>query len=884
MWRRRNRDADVDEELRYHVERQIELNVQRGMPRDEARRQALLQFGNVPLVTEDTRAVWAWARLEQLRQDLRFGARILTNAPGLSATAAILIALVVGINTTIFSMVNGMVRTPAPGVEAEDLVKIALADSPGAPYFSYPDYLDYAAQSKTLRSLSGFTNKRMTLTIDRGSYTVGVSPVSGNYFDTVGVRVTRGRAFNARDEEAGGASGLVAIISDRVWHTYFDGADDVIGRSIVIDSQPATVIGVARPEFRGTMLAERSDVWLPLLAFWQVFMPENAQRFRGDRTVDPVDLIGRLAPGRRVAEAQAEFLTIQNRLRLSFPDVERRRVSVVAYAATAGGVIPAIMPVFMALFSIVTLLTVLIVSANVANLMLARSAARQRETAVRQSLGASRLRIVRLLFAEGLSIAAIAWLAACIMTVWAVRVIPQLLPATPMSEAGLTFAPDWRVVSYAMLLAGVGAIAFTVAPAVRVWRQDPLPWLKSGEHSVAQGRSRLSNGLVVLQLAFSVVLLTSAGLAYRSTSLMTMDVGFDSRDVLLVGIATQGSVTTRETHLDLIDRVRERLARLPTVQSVSYVRVIPPFAWSREPVRTARMVQPAIATVHVVGPDYLQVLGLAPTAGRPLVVDDRGRPNLVAVINRNLADALWPGQNAIGQTMVFGREQQGVEIVGVAPNAFVAGFNPERPDPKPNLIFMAEHHGLGGERRGDPGGPGEVTLYLRHAGNLDTVASAIGPALREVDPRIAIGMMRTMDEQLAGVTLSANMIARLLMIFSVVSLLVAALGQYAVVAFSMRRRVREFGVRIALGASASQVIGSVLKEGLTLTSVGLLCGLVLSIAVAVAARGVLFGVTPTDPRTYAGVFALLAVVSLVACCLPARGASRVDPVKALRQE
>jgi putative ABC transport system permease protein len=334
----------------------------------------------------------------------------------------------------------------------------------------------------------------------------------------------------------------------------------------------------------------------------------------------------------------------------------------------------------------------------------------------------------------------------------------------------------------------------------------------------------------------------------------------------------------------LIDRVRERLARLPTVQSVSYVRVIPPFAWSREPVRTARMVQPAIATVHVVGPDYLQVLGLAPTAGRPLVVDDRGRPNLVAVINRNLADALWPGQNAIGQTMVFGREQQGVEIVGVAPNAFVAGFNPERPDPKPNLIFMAEHHGLGGERRGDPGGPGEVTLYLRHAGNLDTVASAIGPALREVDPRIAIGMMRTMDEQLAGVTLSANMIARLLMIFSVVSLLVAALGQYAVVAFSMRRRVREFGVRIALGASASQVIGSVLKEGLTLTSVGLLCGLVLSIAVAVAARGVLFGVTPTDPRTYAGVFALLAVVSLVACCLPARGASRVDPVKALRQE
>jgi hypothetical protein len=211
MWGRRKRDADVDEELRYHVERQIELNMQRGMPPDEARRQALLQFGNVPLVTQDTRAVWTWARLEQWLQDLRFGARILTNAPGLSATAAILIALVVGINTTIFSMVNGMVRTPAPGVEAEDLVKIALADSPGAPYFSYPDYLDYAAQSKTLRSLSASTNRRMTLTVDQGSYTVGVSPIAADYFATVGVRAARGRAFSRRDEESGGASGLVAI-------------------------------------------------------------------------------------------------------------------------------------------------------------------------------------------------------------------------------------------------------------------------------------------------------------------------------------------------------------------------------------------------------------------------------------------------------------------------------------------------------------------------------------------------------------------------------------------------------------------------------------------------------------------------------------------------
>jgi predicted permease len=884
-WRRRNRDRDLDEELRYHVERQIELNVRAGMTADEARRQALLQFGNLPLVKEDTRAVWTRVGLEQLLQDLRFGARILTNSPGLSATAAILIALVVGINTTIFSMVNGMVRRPAPGVTADDLVNITLPDSPGAPYFSYPDYLEYRAQTHTLRGVAAFTGAPVTLTSDRGSYAIRVTPVSANYFETVGVRPARGRTFTARDEQASGGSGLVAMLSDRAWHAYFEGREDTVGRAIVVNGQPATIIGIAPPGFRGTMLGERSDLWLPLVTFWQVFSPEMLQQHLTDRRVLPVDIIGRLAPGRDVAEAQAEFTTIYSRLELAYPGVERRPVRVVSYAATAGGVIPAIMPVFMALFSIVTLLTVAIVSANVANLMLARSVARQRETAVRQSLGASRVRVVRLLLAEGLSISLVAWLAACVMTVWAARTIPQLLPATPLSEGGLSFTPDWRVVGYALLVAGIGTVAFTLVPALRAWRQDPLPWLKAGEHGVAPGRSRLSSGLVALQLAFSVVLLTSAGLAYRSTSLMKVDVGFNSQNLLLVGVRTEGSVTTREAHLTLVDQVRGRLARLPGVTDVSYVRMPPPFAWSREPVRARSMDRPTAAIVHVVGPDYLKVMGLVPIAGRSLAIDDRERSNPAVLINRNLAETLWPGQNAVGQMMIFGPTRQPVEIVGVVPNAYVAGFNPERPDPRPNLVFAPEHAAFGGGRGGDdPGGPGGLTLYVRHSSDIETVATALGPALREVDPRVAISSMRSMDEQLEGVTLSASMIARLLAIFSLVSLVIAAIGQYAVVAFNMRRRVREFGVRIALGASSGQVLGGVLREGLLLTSIGLGCGLALSVAVAIAARSVLFNVTPTDPQTYAGVFALLAVVSLVACCVPARGASRVDPVQALRQE
>jgi putative ABC transport system permease protein len=297
-------------------------------------------------------------------------------------------------------------------------------------------------------------------------------------------------------------------------------------------------------------------------------------------------------------------------------------------------------------------------------------------------------------------------------------------------------------------------------------------------------------------------------------------------------------------------------------------------------VRTPGSAPPAVATVYDVGPDYIKVFGLRLIAGRALEPDDYSGPPAVAVVNQNLADALWPGHAAVGQTMQVGPDRRNVEVVGIVANAFVAGFNPERPEAKPNFAFAPQPRSSSGQLPG----AGEVTLYVRYNGDVETVAGSVGPTLRDVDRRIPIVSMNTMEEQLERVSLSASMIARLLAIFSLVSLIVAAIGQYAVVAFNMRRRIREFGVRIALGASTNQVLGAVLREGLFLTVIGLVCGLALSVAIAVAARSVLFNVTPTDPQTYAGVFALLAIVSLVACCLPARGASRVDPVRALRQE
>ena len=869
----------LEDEIRHHLEHEIELNIARGMSPDEARRQALIRFGNVTLVEEDTRAVWAWRWVDGAWQDLRVGARILINAPAVSATAATLIALVVGINTMIFSVVNTLVTRPAPGIERTDLVRIAAANRPGIPYFSYPDYLDYRAQSTTLQSLTAFTNGRITLASDRGSYAVWAAAVEANYFDTIGVRPVLGRAFTGGEGRTVDASEMPAILSHRAWQEYFGGGADVIGRQISVNGQPAIVIGVAPPSFHGAMLTERADVWLPLLGFWRMLDPIALRRWMTDRSESPIDMIGRLAPDASVSAVQSELSTIQRRLESAYPRVNGASIEVVRYTATAGGVIPAAAPRFLAVFSIVTLLTVVVVSANVANLMLARGAARQRETAVRLSIGASRSRIVRLLLAEGFSISVVAWVAAIVMAVWASRVLPSLMPDTPFAESGLDFTPSWRVLAYAMALAGLGTVVFTLAPAIRAWRQDPLPWLKAGEHSVAHGRSRLSNALVVVQLAFSVLLLTSAGLATRSASMMTVDLGFDTNDLLVATVRTSGSTMSRQVNIALVDRIHDRLSHLPQVRSVSYRR---PFFG---PQRVQAGTQPQVVTMHVVGPDYLRTLGVPLIAGRSLIAADRDRVNGVAMINENLANGLWPAQPAVGHVMTFGAGQQSVEVVGVVRNAYVTGFNPERPDAHPSFVFVAEQPSLTSGDRDDSPFPGDVTFYLRHErAALEAVSAAIAPALREIDPRVAIVTMRTMEAQLDGVTLTARLIARLLAIFAIVSLVIAAIGQYAVVAFNMRRRIREFGVRIALGASTSQVLSSVLGEGVWLTSAGLLCGLVLSLGAALAGRGLLFGVTPTDAQTYIGVFALLASVALIACVLPARAATRVDPVRALRQE
>jgi predicted permease len=865
-------DRDLDDELRFHLAQEARDGVERGASELDALTAARRTLGNVALIKEETRAVWVSTRFEQLLQDVRFGFRILTKSPAVSATAIALIALVIGGNTTVFSIAHGILRKPTPGVHADDLTTVSWVSTEGIvqahnSYSAYPYLLEH---STTVRPLAATDFQRLTLTHDNGSFAVKATLVSPNYFDTLGARLIKGRSFTAA--EALADSSAVVVIGYHVWQNTFQGADDVIGRNVSLNGRPATVVGVAEPRFRGAWLAELADVWAPLA-------PELRPWLQPNHPSDAVSMIGRRAPGTSLAEAQAEISALWSQLQRADPRMNQKlKVRLVAYSATAGG--DSIVAVYgdrmLAIFSVVTLLTIAIVCANVANLLIARAVVRQRELALRQSLGASRLRIVRGLLAEGLVLSVVAWCAACLFAWWVSKVVIRFITSPtrePLTMPDLT--PDWTVVGYALALALVCTVAVTLGPALYTGKQQLLPFLKLGAQGVVPGRSRLSRALVVVQLAFSVLLLASAGLAYRSVSFADgLSLGFESRHILLATVNTAGTTHDGAADDTLLDALGTRLQSLPGVEAVSYVRGARVSSWPSFPVRTEGGEELVMAAQNLVGTGYFAAMAVPFSAGADFkALNPTGRRR--AIITRDLAEALWPGEPAVGKTIVAGAGAQPIraEVVGVVRDAYFGGRGSAT---HPRYIFFSNHEA--------PRTPGETTFLIRHGAAEETVGRGVAKGLRDTDARVAMASLRSLDDQLAVDIAPLWILTRLLMFFAGGSLLIAAIGQYAVVAFEGRRRTREFGLRIALGASPAQLVAAVLTEGFRWTAAGLVLGLILSVTLASVLARVLFGVTPTDPVTYLSVFGLLAVASLAACYLPARRAARTVPVIALRTE
>ena len=874
--RRGRDDRELDDEIAFHLTQEATLLADRGIPPAEAQHAARRAFGSVTLAKETTRAVWISTTAEQLAQDLRFGVRIFTKSPALSATAVLLIALVIGGNTTVFSIAHGMLQKPAPGVTASRLVTLSWVDDKGwvEPYNAYSVYDAFRRNHTSVEQLLGYDMDRATLSHRRGSYATYRAFVSPNYFETLGVRFEQGRSFTQQETDTA-SSGLLAVISHHAWQIHFHG-EDVIGTPVMVNNQPATIVGVAAPPFRGSQLAPPADLWVPLST-----LPTTRTSFGppSHRSEIPVGMIARLAPGASRDQAQAELSAIWEGLQRADPKLnEKLKLSVVPYSAIAGGnsLISQRAGTFLAIFSVITLMTLLIVCANVANLLVARAVVRQRELSVRQSLGASRLRIVRSLLAEGLVLSVGAWIAACLFALWTSKSVSGFLAPTTQGMAALPdFSPDLIVLGYALVLAILCTIACTVAPAIRVCRQELVSSLKAGEQAVIRGRSTLSRGLVVVQLAFSVLLVTCAGLAYRSMFLMgEFTPGFDSRPLLLVTVNTSASANDPAGNAVLLERLTEHLRRVHGVTHVTYARTPPREFWNSAGVSLPGSPTSVVrAETTRVGPGYLQFFGATPVAGRDFVEADSSqssRSSRSVLITLNLAERIWPGQSPLGRTLMVDKRE--VQVVGVAPDLFYSGFRREQSA----FVFLSAQQ--------DPPQPGEVTLYVRYTGSLNTIGTAITRALQQADAMTPIAFMRTWDTQIDSATWPIRMLTMLLMLFAGGSLFIAAIGQYAVVAFEMRRRVREVGLRMALGASPRQVMTKVLREGLTSTALGLVLGFALSLATGRVLGRALYGISATDPLTYGGVFVLFASASLVACYLPARRAARVNPTVALRIE
>ncbi len=826
--------------------------------------------------------------LGQLAADLRYGARILTKSPAFSAAAIALIAAGIGGNTAVYSLVHAVLTKPAPGIHASGLVSLApsLDRQPIDPgENSYLNYLDYAASTHTIASLAAFAapgaGGRLTVAMKGGTYEMRGMTVTPNFFQTLGVRLVRGREFTP--EEARGAAPLAAIIAWHVWQNQFHGAEDVIGQPVSLDGHTATIVGIGPPKFTGIWLAPHFEICVPLEAWVRV--AGRAERY-ADRSWRRVALIGRLAPGYSIDQAQAEFDGIAARLAEAWPAANRGRGMLLApYSATRFGPVSGSQNrLFMGILMGIAMLALLIVCANVANLMLSRALVRQREMAVRQSIGASRWRILRILLAEGLVLSLPAAFLGGIFAWWACDAISKLAPPLESGARYVPdFLPDWRVALYALGLAVASTLFFTLAPAVRAGAQDLLPWLRAGEHSVARGRSRTASLLVVAQMALCVLLLISGALAWRSTRLMeTTDLGFTRDHVLLAGVDTRTAAQTSEQNIVLLERIRRRLLAAPGVVSASWAVAAPPHShsWMAVPIATPGVPQPVPSDGTSAGPDYLHTLRVPFLAGRDFSTADLSHAP-VAIVNRKLARALWPNQSPLGRTLSVGGSPAAIEVVGVVPDAAFNAVGTQgevtglAPEDRRNYVFLSE---------GLDSSPGSYTFHLRYAGNTAAMVPAVRAAIAEVDSGVPVFSLRTMDAEFADFVLPIHMFANVAGIFAAGALLMASIGLYALIAFYTARRRREMGIRVALGASPRQILRAVLRDGLLLTAAGLALGLLLSAAAARAFGSLLYGISPADPATYSAVIAALALVSLAACYLPARRAARVDPMLSLRQE
>jgi putative ABC transport system permease protein len=894
MNRRKRMMENLDQDIRDFIERETRDNIERGMPPEEARYAALRKFGNVARVKEDTWEVWTFGWLEQLWHDIRYGLRQLRRNPGFTAVAVLTLALGIGANTAIFSLTNAVMLRALPVQQPQELVqaKFHLPQRTNLRRtYTNPLWEQVRDHQNVFSGVFAWSPDTFDLANGGQADYVSGTYASGAYFTTLGVRPAVGRLLN-RADDIRGCPGAV-VLGYGFWQEHYGGAESAIGSLLRLDGHPFPVIGVAQLGFFGTDVGERFDVALPICAEAIIKGEASSLDVRNDWWLL---IMGRLKPGVTNQQATAGLNLLAHQIFGStvppkWPSRLKQlfRQYVFATLPAATGVTG-----FLAeprreykrpleILLVVVGLVLLVACANIASLMLARASTRQKEIAMRLSLGASRARVVRQLLTESILLSGAGAVVGVLFSRWAGPLLVRLV-STQGEAVFLDLSLDTRVLGFTLAIAVFTGLLFGIWPATRTTRVSLTYAMKGGEATAGKHLFPVSpgRGIVVSQLALSLVLLVGTGLFLRTfRNLLTLNPGFDRHNVMLVSMRVQDAGIPANARLSFYTRVLERLKTIPAAVSVSQVRFTP-FSgaeWNNDIQAEGyqpRQGEEPLVWFNSITEEYFATLHTPLLAGRTFDSRDTATSQPVAIVNRTMASHFFPHQNPIGRYFRISdsgdpNATQPLQIVGVVKDS---KYESLREAPLPfAYVPLAQMHSL----------PEESSFVIRSGISPSSLIPTVRDAIGGID-KAATVQFTTLAEQVDNSLTQERLLAVLSGFFGLLALLLTAIGVYGVMAYLVTQRTREIGIRLALGAQPTDVVKVLIAEGLRLTLAGVSIGLLAAVGLTRFLSSLLYGIRPTDPLTFTAVGVVLAGVALLACYTPARRATKVDPMATLRYE
>jgi len=896
LFLRRRIYGDLSDEIREHLEEKIQEFVQKGMSRKEAAAAARREFGNVGLSEESSREVWRWPSTEDFFMDIRYGLRTLARNPGFAAVAVLTLALGIGANAAIFSLMNALLLRTLPVNNPSQLVLFGegkwggiMDELPNRSWqlFSFPFYRQVQGDSSAFSDVTAISSMSSaphgTIGDSAETEEIYAHLVSGTFFSTLGVNPILGRTFGEDDDRIPGGS-PVAVASYAWWKRRFGGAPSIIGEKMSIGSTVYTIIGVTPQEFFGTSVGESPDVWIPL-SMEEVLPP--GWKGLNDKMFQSLYIIARRRPELSIEQAQTNVNVLfkQAALEMAGSQPAKKQLDGIQHAfikltPAASGLSRLRVQFSQPLRALMAAvgLVLLIACANIANLLLARATNRQREIAVRMSMGAGRWRVIRQLLTESFTLAMLGAVLGVALASWASKLLLVMVsggPETIPVDVGL----DSRVLVFVVLVSLATPLLFGMAPAWRAARVELNSSLKQGRN-IAAVNSPLARALVVGQVALSLVLLVGAGLFLRTlVNLTNVDMGFDKHNVLVFGIEPASVGYKEDSRLTrLYQEIERRVSAIPGVRAASFsFFTFNQGAWSEDawtPEESPEAKGNREVVYNKVGRGFFSAMGLKLLSGRTFDQQDSENSPKVAVINETMARLFFPNESPLGRRFRTDGPDAKPEndriVVGVARDAKYMALK-ERPWPAAYLPYSQE--------------PGYLWNFeVRYSGDAGSTAPAVRQVIHDVDPRLPVTGAGTLAEQVDHSVVDQRLTAQLSSFFGLVAVFLACIGIYGLMSYAVVHRTNEIGIRVALGAQQGQVLRLIMRQGLVLAASGVAVGIALALIFTRLLRSLLFGVQPFDPVTFIGVAFLLTLIALAACYLPARRAMRVDPVVALRYE